>query len=289
MKFSRPVFHVLLVVVFVVGTAAAKDHDDAKREKYLALGDSTPFGFIDPAGFEYRNADNFVGYPEYVGRMLRFDAVNPSCPGEATSSFLSFAGADNGCRPFRAQFPLHVAYSSTQLDFATRFLKSHPETRLVSIGLGGNDIFLLLEACASAVDPQHCFDARLPHLLDTLVLNMQTILGDLRATGFEGVIVVVNYYSFDYSDAAQTALTQQLNEAVTAPAAAYGARVADVFTAFKTVASNPFAGGKTCKAGLLNASSANQFLCDIHPSQSGHQLIAQTIAYAAALGEDDGP
>ena len=67
------------------------------------------------------------------------------------------------------------------------------------------------------------------------------------------------------------------NSAIAAPARSYGAEVADLFTAFKSVASNPAFGGNTCNAGLLNASVQNQLLCDVHPSQSGHQLIAETI------------
>jgi phospholipase/lecithinase/hemolysin len=76
------------------------------------------------------------------------------------------------------------------------------------------------------------------------------------------------------------AVTVLLNGAIAAPTAAYGAVVADVFTAFQTVASNPLFGGKTCNAGLLNASAAKQLLCDVHPTQSGHRLIAKTIARA---------
>ncbi|HSY97270.1 MAG TPA: hypothetical protein VK793_16730, partial [Steroidobacteraceae bacterium] len=75
-------------------------------------------------------------------------------------------------------------------------------------------------------------------------------------------------------------LTALLNSAVVAPAQAYGAVVADLFDAFKNVASNPAFGGKTCNAALLNASAQNQLLCDVHPSQSGHKLIAETIAHA---------
>jgi hypothetical protein len=38
--------------------------------------------------------------------------------------------------------------------------------------------------------------------------------------------------------------------------------------------------------GLLNASTQNQFTCDIHPSQAGQKLIAQTVeqTYLAARG-----
>jgi hypothetical protein len=84
----------------------------------------------------------------------------------------------------------------------------------------------------------------------------------------------------NYSDAAGTGLTASLNGAIAAPAAAFGAVVADLFTAFRIVASKPIFTGRTCNAGLLNASPQNQFLCDVHPSQSGHRLIAQAIARA---------
>ena len=285
-KLSHVVFHVLLVVaVFALGTAAAKEHGDSKAARYLALGDSVAFGYITQDGFAYVNPTNFIGYPEYVGDVLRLHTVNAACPGETTGGFLSLSAVDNGCNAFRAEFPLHVTYVSSQLDFATGFLRHHPETRLVTIDLGANDGFLLEDSCASAANPQQCIDAGLPALLATVGANMQTILADLRATGFDGVIVVANYYSLDYSDAAETELTQLLNQALSAPAAAYGAVVADVFTAFQAVASK--VSGKTCNAGLLNVSPQSQLLCDVHPSQSGQRLMAQTIARTYATVHDD--
>ncbi|HKA73691.1 MAG TPA: hypothetical protein VKE26_17910 [Xanthobacteraceae bacterium] len=69
-------------------------------------------------------------------------------------------------------------------------------------------------------------------------------------------------------------------------AAANGAVVADAFTAFRAAASTPFAGGKTCTPGLLNVKpfDPTQTLCDVHPSQSGQKLLADTVeaAYEAA-------
>jgi lysophospholipase L1-like esterase len=239
------------------------------------------FGYITKAGFEYANPHNFVGYPDYVSQALRFNTTNASCPGEATAGFISATGADNGCRQFRASAALHVSYTGTQLDFATTFLKTHQDTKLVSIGLGANDAFLLESACA--LDPQ-CIANGLPQLLATISANMRTILDALRATHFHGVLMIVNYYSLDYSDAAATGLTQLLNQAVTSSAVADHAVVADAFDAFKVAANTQFAGGNTCRAGLLNASPQNQFLCDVHPSQSGQQVLAHTVenAYAAA-------
>jgi lysophospholipase L1-like esterase len=289
---SRLRISVLAVTVAVVmaGAATAAWADD--NRPYLALGDSVVFGFITQAGFEYGNPDNFVGYPDYVARMLRLATTNASCPGEATGGFLSSTGADNGCRAFRQQAPLHVAYASTQLLFAEGFLGAQPNTRLVTIGLGANDVFLLQQKCANNPNPQQCISAGLPDVLATIAGNMETILFALRATGFRGVLMVVNYYSLDYSDLAATGVTQLLNQAITAFAQANGAVVADVFTAFQAAASTAFAGGQTCKAGLLNASPQNQFICDVHPSQSGQKLIGRTVADAfraapAAMGKDN--
>ncbi len=98
---------VLIALLTAGGSVAAREDDDAVA---LALGDSVAFGFITQAGYEYGDPDNFVGFPDYVGGLLRLDVVNASCPGETTSGFLSATGDDNGCRPYRANFPLHVGY-----------------------------------------------------------------------------------------------------------------------------------------------------------------------------------
>jgi hypothetical protein len=273
----------LLLVCSLVSIATfAAMPAGAQNRPYLALGDSVPFGFITQAGFEYINPDNFVGFPRYVGQELRFTATNAACPGETTGSFLSASAPDNGCRFYRSQVPLHVSYGSTQLDFALAFLAGHPQTRLVTVLLGADDLFLLQQSCAG--DPS-CIANGLPQLLATVSANMQTILSDIRGRGFKGVIVVANYYSVDYSDPVATQLIQLLNQTLGASAVTQGAVVADVFSSFQAAASSPFAGGNTCKAGLLNALPQNQFTCDVHPSQSGQGLIARTIeaAYKSAI------
>jgi len=208
------------------------------------------------------------------------DVVNAGCPGETTASLQTAGAPDHGCQAFRSAFPLHVAYGGTQLAFATAFLAHHPHTRLVTIGLGANDLLVLQDSCASAPNPQQCLGAGLPAVLGTVANNIATIVGQLRATGFDGTIVVANYYSPDYSDASLTGLTGLLNQAIAGGAAPYGATVADVFTAFQKVAGDPKFAGKTCDAGLLNVNPANPATCDIHPSQSGQQLIARTMVRA---------
>ena len=269
------VFPLVCLAALGIGATAAAD----ERDQALVLGDSVAFAYIASAGFAYINPDNFVGFANRLDNRV-LDAVDAGCPGETTGSFLSASAPDNGCRAFRARFPLHVVYAATQLEFAKKYLREHRHVRLVTITLGANDGFLLEAACASQPDPTACIEAGVPTLLATVEGNMQTILGDLRADGYYGAIVITNYYSLDYSDPSATGLTALLNQAIEAPAAAYGAVVADLFTAFKTVAVSAAFGGKTCNTGLLNASAQNQLLCDVHPSQSGHQLIAKTIGQA---------
>jgi len=264
----------VLVLAFSAGSVFADDRDGASE---LALGDSVVFGFITQAGHAYVNPTNFIGYPAYVGFRERLEDVNGACPGETTGSFLSASAPDNGCRAFRSAFPLHVSYSSTQLAFAKSFLQHH-RVRLVTIGLGANDLFLLEASCASNPNPTQCINAGLPAALAGIEGNMATILADLRGSGYGGEIIVVNYYSLDYSDPVGTGITQLLNQAISAPAKAFGANVADVFTAFQKVVANPLVAGKTCNAGLLNVNPQDQTLCDVHPSQSGQRLIAEAVA-----------
>src|SRR5450432_322858 len=108
MDASRFLSKILLSAsLLVFGTASAWAQDGT----VLALGDSVVFGYITQDGFAYVNAANFIGYPSYVGSALNFDVVNASCPGETTGSFLSSTAPDNGCRAFRGQAPLHVAYT----------------------------------------------------------------------------------------------------------------------------------------------------------------------------------
>ena len=270
------------VAILMLPCLAMGQETDSPARQYLALGDSFSFAYITQAGYEYVNPDNFFGFPNYVGLSSRLKLTNASCPGETAGSYLSATAPDNGCRSFRALAPLHVAYPTTQLDYATSFLLTHPDTKLVTISLGANDVKLLQQKCLGNIP---CIFAGLPQTLGQLILNMTTIIGDIRMTGFKGKIVVVNYYSPDYTDSSLTAVTAAMNQALATAASQEGALVADLFTAFQ-IAATP-AGGRTCVAGLLNALPQNQFVCDDHPSQSGHMLAAKTIARVIGTERDD--
>ncbi len=270
----------LMIAILAIGSASAKEPAGNSND-YLALGDSAVFGYIVQAAYEYYNPVNFVGYADWTGLTVSMNPVNGGCPGETSGSFLSRTAPDNGCREYRSLFPLHVLYpsvNSTQLGFATSYLRNRG-AGLVTIQFGANDLILLEQQCN---DDPTCITNGAPQVLATVEANMQASLAALRATGYTGTIMIVNYYSPDYSNQFETALVQGLNEAMSAPAPAYGAVVADVYSAFLAVASSRFAQGQTCVAGLLNPSNpqTDPPSCDDHPSQSGHKLIAQVIAGA---------
>jgi hypothetical protein len=246
--------------------------EDNRAKDYLALGDSVAFGYsplVDPS-----NPNNFVGYPSTVAKLADENVTNASCPGEASSGFISPTGTDNGCRLFRHFFLLHVAYSGTQLDFATSFLLSHPRTRLVTIDIGADDLRLLEQQCLGNIP---CVEAGLPGVLATLSDNLDTIYGAVRNTAhYRHRLVALTYYALDYRDLAGDAILEALNGVIADRTRAWGGVVADGFGAFAT-ASNF---GDSCAAGLLIPLPSGG--CDIHPSPLGRDLLAHAIA--AVLG-----
>ena len=273
-----------VIALIATGGSSAVASDDQGNGSYLALGDSVVFGYIAGDGFAYVKSNNFVGYPDYVGRALNLNVANASCPGEASGGFQTAppGGNDNGCRPYKANFPLHVSYAgaATQMDFATNYLRTHRNTQLVTLGLGANDAFILQRVCGTDVNCQLAG-------LQAMSVNLGNILAGIRATGYHHVLEVVNYYSLDYGDPNQVQGALLLNQFVTASAAKHGAVVADAFAAWKNAAS--VAGGHSCEAGLLNIAASSPAPgfpnCDVHPSQSGQQLLAQVVedTYQAAL------
>jgi hypothetical protein len=260
----------LLSAVALVLIAALPASADSEGHSYLALGDSVPFGFnplVNPA-----NAANFTGYPEIVAQRLNIEDVNATCPGEATGGFLSLSGTDNVCRPYRLFFPLHVAYSGTQMAFATAYLRTHPNTRLVTLTLGANDIFRWQKDCAVALSFGTC-PLGLAGVLGVMYNNLNTIFTNIRATGYTGLIVAVTYYSLDYSDTSQAI---GLNAPMVAAATGHGALVASGLDAWASTA----AGGSSCTAGLLISLGGGT--CDVHPTPLGRDLLAGAVIKAIA-------
>jgi lysophospholipase L1-like esterase len=247
--------------------------------EYLALGDSVAFGYRPPqvtSPAAYLDPANFTGYPSVVARELGLTVVNASCPGETTASMINTAAPSNGCenspdsRPgYRQADPLHVAYAGSQLAFAVSFLKQHPDTKLVTIDIGAND----LDLCRDTT-PDGCTGPDFQRTLGQVGTNLDTILSALRGTaGYRGEIVLVTYYAVNYRDAAGVRQIEALNAVLREQGQRFGAQIASGFAAFEVASAD--AGGDTCAAGLRIKLPAGG--CDAHPSTLGQGLLASAV------------
>jgi hypothetical protein len=107
---------------------------------------------------------------------------------------------------------------------------------------------------------------------------MLAIFTNIRVQAkYQGPIVLLTYYAFNYSDPVQVGAFTALNGIASGIASGFGAKIADGFTAF-LVATIPF-GGDACAAGLLVKFADGT--CDTHPSQAGQELLANTVLEAA--------
>jgi lysophospholipase L1-like esterase len=256
------------------GAYVVSTHED----DYLALGDSVAFGYRPPQVTPpdaYLDPANFTGYPSVVARELGLTVVNASCPGETTASLINAAAASNGCENspdsatgYREMYPLHVAYSGSQLAFAVSFLEQNRDTKLVTIDIGANDLDLCLAA------PDHCTGPDFQRTLAQVGRNLDTILATLRGTAhYRGEVVVLTYYAVNYRDGAGVRQIEALNAVLSQRGERFGARIADGFGAFEAAAAG--ANGDTCSAGLRIRLPEGG--CNAHPSLLGQDLLASAV------------
>ena len=251
----------------------------AANGTYLALGDSVAFGYVPPEAVpppNYQDAHSFVGYPEDVAQALRIRVSNASCPGETTDSMLVTGVVSNGCENslgsstgYRTQFPLHVQYDGTQMEYALKYLAVHRHTRLVTIDIGANDVFLCqettMDGCTSTAEIQT--------VLQEIQTNLTAIYAQIRDVAhYRGLLVALTYYSLSYAPG-QVAGAELLDSAIASVTEKFGGEVADGFVAFE--GPSLAAGGSPCAAGLLI--KLPDGTCNIHPSPAGHLLLARAI------------
>lgn len=277
--------------------AVAKKHAQPKvvaGSRYLALGDSVPFGFrgsnaIPTSHNNYSKPKTFVGYPEDIAKNLGLKVANLACPGETTSSLINPKRPSNGCENhfdtttgkqvkggYVTASPLHVKYADRtakngQLATAVKFLKAHHNVRLVSLMIGANDGFLCLTK--DAVKAGSC---NLATTVAKVSKNVGRIFKAIRNKAhYKGQIVLLSYYSTDYSDAAASGQSKLLNGALAGAAKPFNVKIANGFGAFRKAARQ--AKGNTCTAQLLTQLKTQPASCGVHPSVSGQALLAQAI------------
>lgn len=274
-----------LGLLLTLVAAAPANANNGTAVPYLALGDSLVYGWDIVTQPSNVPPSSHVGYPETLAARSPLVATNASCPGETSASFVDRANPDNGCSIVEAFLGLKVDWEGgSQLDFAEAFLAANPDTGLVSIQLGANDLFL----CQRGDDDDgdgfpECTAAEFAGVLQQTAANLTTSLTRLRATGYEGPIVLVGYYALDYGDPASVTISQAsmgVLEAIAGSGAFGDVVVADGFAAFEQASRR--AGGDVCAAGLILPLPGGG--CDIHTTPTGDRVLAQAVRRSLDLG-----
>jgi GDSL-like Lipase/Acylhydrolase family len=251
-------------------------------EYYLDLGGSASVGF-QPTASRPSGQPTDTGYANDLltierARWHDLQLVQFGCPGETTGTFMN--GGDR-CR----------TAGQTQLSQAVAFLHSHPNTVLMTIDLGFNDI----ERClAFHVVDQACLTQR----LDLISQQLPPILAALRAAAGPSVRLVglghydpyLGTYLHRGADLAfsedSVAAIDRLDDTLHGIYAAAGVPMANVARAFDMTHSEPvdLAGAddvpknveQTCVLTWMCTSASPH--AKQHPNNAGYQVIAQAIA-----------
>lgn len=187
-----------LTTVLVAPLLAASD-----PVNYLALGDSIAFGFDptlmpNPPAPPWPKPNQFTGYPETVSQLAGKTEANAACPGETSGSFLNVHLPDNGCNGpagFKAIIGLHTRYTGSQASYAFTKLVTDRSINLVTLSIGGNDLLLLQEKCAT--DLPHfttCVTKNLPTTLAIYGFQLAGILTTIRAA-YHGPLIIMKSYA----------------------------------------------------------------------------------------------
>ncbi|MBI1378895.1 MAG: hypothetical protein GC157_15665 [Frankiales bacterium] len=238
-----------------------------KSGTYVSLGDSLAFGYQPDlvAAGDYDPA-HYVSYAEdYAAMRPHLQVANFGCPGETTATLI------NGGCPWPA-FALHMPYNGgSQLQAALAYIAEHPDTSLISVDIGSNDLLAILGQCG--VDAT-CISGKLPAVLG----NYAYILGALKAAAPRAQLVVFNLYNplALTTPGSDALLTQYVNPAITQLAAGFGAKVADAFTVMNHRAGSPAEAAFVCSRTWMCSWTPG----NIHPTDLGYQQMAIALLHA---------
>ena len=262
-----------LAVALLPTTALATEG----AKTYLALGDSITTGYA-PGGTTVASP-----FADQVAAEYGYTLVNRAQDGETTASLLAkleakeidVSGADLVTISIGGNDLLQALYQTVAAVYAASGATGSVEETLAQLMTGTVDETALL-AMAAAFQNLAASEAVADAISDA-GQNLGTILQHLKGANPTAQIILLNQYN-PYShveDAALEALVstvdtgvQALNTGLAAVAKAAGVTVADVYTPMKAAAENP------CNAYFA---SAADYSIDIHPNQTGHDLIAAVL------------
>ncbi len=259
-------------------------HHRAGPAYYLSLGDSLSQG-IQPGPTGVNGPTN-QGYPDQLetllrGRIPNLRLVKLGCSGETTSTMIQ--GGTCG-------YP-----AGSQLSQAVRFLRAHRgRVGLVTIDIGANDP----NSCVLGQPMSHIFGCLSGHITQTK-RNIVKIMSRLRAAAGRHVLMVgMTYYVPELGlwRRGQTGrelalLTEGLaagaNQLLAARYHRFGARVADVFHAFRSADFSGVVGrvlNRTAIPPSVVAVCLLTWMCAPHPrgpnehaNSAGYHVIAEAF------------
>ncbi len=236
---------------------------------YLALGASVSLG-VEPAGGTMVRTDH--GYANVVAAATGANLYQLGCPGESARQLIT------GHDPCNRSGP-------SQLSAATAFLEAHRnESGLVTIDIGFNDVAQCLHD--GAVD-QTCLN----HALETTMVDLSAAVGALESSAGPRVTIIgLNHYdpyaalrtSQPLFAAQASAAVGRLNSTLSSVYGAMGVPVANVARVFASGSLNDLSvrlDGQTAArmACALTWMCTSGQPANIHPTNLGYSLIAQTI------------
>jgi lysophospholipase L1-like esterase len=259
-----------------------------RSEYYLSLGDSLSVGVQPTTTGESLPTDQ--GFTDQLYAMLRYGdpglrLQKLGCPGETTGTLISggICGYSGG------NLTSYTDAAGSQLAAALAFIHQHP-VRLITIVIGANNILpCLTDGAFSAVAA--CVEKQLPIVQSQLT----SIVGQLRAADPHAMIVGMTYYDVSLAEwltgsAGQAFATESLTVAsafrdlLADVYRAADARVADVYSSFRTSDTTPGAGAVPEDVGLLCSWT---WMCtpppqgpNVHANVIGYRVIARTFLAA---------
>jgi len=257
---------------------------DRSRPYYLSLGDSLAQG-IQP-GLTGSDRPTNQGYPDQLAAMLRsripgLRLVKLGCSGETTSTMI---------RGGTCRYP-----AGSQLAQAAEFLsKERGSVALVTIDIGANDP----NSCVIGQPVSTIFSCLSTRVTQT-ERNISAIMSKLRsAAGPDVLIVGMTYYVPELglwqssSTGKEAAIMTEgfaagVNQLLVKRYHHYGAKVADVFTAFKSMNF----GHRSAVPPNVSAICRLTWMCaakprgpNEHANEAGYHLIARTFWHAITGG-----
>ena len=115
-------------------------------------------------------------------------------------------------------------------------------------------------------------------MLAATTANLDLILATLRGqAGYQGPLVVVDYYPVNYGNLPFVRQIEALNAALAGAADRSGARLADAFGAFLAASAGAADDLRACLTVRMPGGG-----CDLHPTARGQQLLATVVQRAIA-------